>query len=156
MFDSCLVEHDVGYVLDGVSLKFIDDVAQKLNWEFLSKKVIKLHKLFFLNLLFLSLRKWLDVSVDECDCNGLIIFQFHLFKSLVLANQDFPLIEQLYLIESARRVEAIADVSLKIGKRDLFVEFKVLAFFEGVRSGIDYFEVDDVVLGRLLDPLPFQ
>lgn len=79
MVDPCLVEHDVGYVFNGVSFKLIDDVAQKLSRKFLPKEVIKLHKLFFFNLLLLGLRKRLNVSIDECDSNSLIVFQFHLF-----------------------------------------------------------------------------
>lgn len=79
LVDPCLIEHGIGDVFDGVSLKLIDDVAQKLRCELLTKEAVKLQELLLLNLLFLGLRKRLDVGIDECNGNGLIVFQFHLF-----------------------------------------------------------------------------
>lgn len=79
LVDPCLVEHYVGDVLDGVSLKLVDDVAQELSRELLSKEVVKLSELFLLDLLLLGLGKRLDVSIEECDDDSLIILEFHLF-----------------------------------------------------------------------------
>lgn len=79
LIDPCLIKHGIGDVFDGVSFKLIDNVAQKLRCELLTKEVVKLRELFLLDLLFLGLRKWFDIRIDECYCNGLIIFQFHLF-----------------------------------------------------------------------------